>query len=212
VKSNPENKPIALIGYSGHAYVAADIFLSIGFNVSAYCDNEEKKYNPFSLKYLGKDSDESVRTLLKEYSYFIAIGDNTIRRKVYEQLCTILGDPLNAIHSSAVLSPSSILGNGVFVAGNSTINPLVKIGNGVICNTSCSIDHECVIDDFAHIAPGAVLCGNVRIGEGSFIGANAVIRQGISIGDNVMIGAGAVIVKDVPDNSIVIGNPQKSLK
>jgi sugar O-acyltransferase (sialic acid O-acetyltransferase NeuD family) len=208
----PLQKNIVLIGYSGHAFVAADIFLSRGLSMAGYCDNEEKNYNPFSLKYIGKDQDTAVLKLLKEYDYFIAIGDNTIRRKIFEHLSASLGMPVNAIHTSSVISSSSIIGNGVFIAANSTINPLVKIGNGVICNTSCSIDHECVIENFAHIAPGAVLCGNVRIGEGSFIGANSVIRQGINIGKNVMIGAGAVIVKDVADNSIIIGNPQKNLK
>jgi sugar O-acyltransferase (sialic acid O-acetyltransferase NeuD family) len=212
VKSNQENKPIVLIGYSGHAFVAADIFLSMGQTVSAYCDKAEKDFNPFSLKYLGKDSDTEVANSLREYVYFIAIGDNNTRRKIYERLSSQLGEPRNAIHKSAVISPSAKIGNGVFIAASATINPLAKIGNGVICNTSCSIDHECVVGDFAHIAPGAVLCGNVSVGENSFIGANAVVRQGIVIGKNVMIGAGAVIVKDVPDNSTIVGNPQKNLK
>jgi sugar O-acyltransferase (sialic acid O-acetyltransferase NeuD family) len=212
VKSNQENKPIVLIGYSGHAFVAADIFLSMGCIVAAYCDKEEKLLNPFSLKYLGQDSDAAVVKLLKDYNYFISVGDNVIRRKIYERLITQSGEPVNAIHKSSVISPSATIGKGVFIAASTTINPLVKIGNGVICNTSCSIDHECVVGDFAHIAPGAVLCGNVLVGENSFVGANAVVKQGITIGKNVMIGAGAVIVKDIPDNSTIVGNPQKNLK
>jgi sugar O-acyltransferase (sialic acid O-acetyltransferase NeuD family) len=212
MKSNSSNKPVALIGYSGHAFVAADIFLSMGKTVAAYCDNEEKSFNPFALKFLGNDYDKSVIGLLKSYDYFVAVGDNATRRKISERLANQLSDSINAIHTSSVISPSAIIGNGVFIAANVTINPLAKIGNGVICNTSCSIDHECAIGDFVHIAPGAVLCGNVTIGENSFVGANAVIRQGITIGKNVMIGAGAVVVKNISDHSTVIGNPHKNLK
>ena len=50
---------------------------------------------------------------------------------------------------------------------------------------------------------------NVKIGDGTFVGANAVIKQGIRVGKNAMIGAGAVVVKDVPDNLTVVGVPAK---
>jgi sugar O-acyltransferase (sialic acid O-acetyltransferase NeuD family) len=103
------------------------------------------------------------------------------------------------------------MGEGVMIAANATINPLAYLGRGVICNTSSSIDHECIIGDFCHIAPNAVLCGNVKIGKGTFVGANSVIRQGITIGNNVTIGAGTVVIRDIPDNATVVGNPQRIL-
>jgi hypothetical protein len=47
------------------------------------------------------------------------------------------------------------------------------------------------------------------IGDNVTIGCHVCIIGGVSIGNNVTIGAGAVIVKDVPDNAIVVGNPQR---
>lgn len=202
-----ENK-IILIGYSGHSFVVHDIFTSLSRNVFAYCDAGQKEYNPFSLIYLGNEN-QSISDLQKN-NFFISIGDNLIRRKIYNSLAEQNLFPINAIHSTSIISSSTeIQTNGVMISAGCIINPLVKIGNGTICNTGSIIEHECEIENFAHIGPGAVLCGNVQVGENSFIGAGAVIRQGIKIGKNVIVGAGAVVVKDVVDNATVIGCPAK---
>lgn len=50
------------------------------------------------------------------------------------------------------------------------------------------------------------------IGEKCFIGTNAIIMAGVKIGDQVIVGSGAVVTKDVPSNSIVVGNPAKIIK
>ena len=202
-------KPVAIIGYSGHAYVIVDILLNAGRLVTAYCDAEEKTRNPYHLQYLGKEIE--IIKKLKKFDLFVCVGHNGIREKIHIQMIQQLGNLINAIHPSAVISSSVRMGDGIMIAANATLNPLVELGRGVICNTSSSIDHECIIGDFAHIAPGAVLCGNVKVGKGSFVGANAVIRPGITIGNNVMIGAGTVVVKDIPDNATVVGNPQRIL-
>jgi len=202
-------KPVAIVGYSGHAYVIIDILLSAGRLVTAYCDQGEKDANPYHLDYLGKEAE--VINKLKKFDFFTCIGHNGIRERIHTQLSKYLGNPINAIHPSAVISASVKMGDGIMVAANATLNPLVELGTGVICNTSSTVEHECMIGDFSHIASGAVLCGNVIVGRSSFIGANSVIRQGIRIGDNVVIGAGTVVIKDVPDNATLIGNPARSL-
>jgi sugar O-acyltransferase (sialic acid O-acetyltransferase NeuD family) len=202
-------KPVAIVGYSGHAYVIIDIFLNAGRLVTAYCDSEKKSSNPYNLNYLGKETE--VIEQLKKFDYFACVGHNGIREKILTQLSLYLGDPINAIHPSAVISASAKMGTGNMIAANATLNPMVEIGNGVVCNTSSTIEHECIIGDYSFIAPGAVLCGNVKVGRSSFVGANSVIRQGVTIGNNVIIGAGTVVVKDIPDNTTVIGNPARKL-
>jgi len=201
---------MVLIGYSVHAFVVYSIFKAAGKNVTGYCDVTEKEYNPFGLPYFGTENSGTGLNAIKAGGYFIAVGDNLLRNKIYEGLQSKNLSSINAIHPSAVIDASAtIAAKGVMIAANVTVNPLASIATGAICNTGCIIEHECVVGEFAHIGPGAVLCGNVKIGDGTFIGANAVIRQGITVGKNAMIGAGAVVVKDIPDNVTVTGVPAK---
>lgn len=51
--------------------------------------------------------------------------------------------------------------------------------------------------------------GRVKIGDNVFIGMNSTILKGVTVGNNVVIGANSLINKDVPDNSVVVGNPQR---
>ena len=51
---------------------------------------------------------------------------------------------------------------------------------------------------------------NVR--KGATIGANATFLPGITIGEKAMVGAGAVVTKDVPANTLVVGNPSRVIK
>src|SRR4051812_41968648 len=138
-----------LIGYSGHSYVINGILNALGIKASGYCDTEEKKFNPFSLKYFNKETSEQGLKVLTDEDFFIAIGNNNIRQNIYNNLAGLNLLPVNVIHPSAVIDYSvEIAPHGVMIAPNVTINPLVKIGTGVICNTYCVIEHECVIEDF----------------------------------------------------------------
>ena len=202
-------KSVAVIGYSSHAYVAIDAIQTMKKEVTAYFEFEAKKLNPYDLNYQGEDSKEKLKKLSNQYDFFIGIGENHIRRKIYEINISI--DFINAIHSSAQIGSTIKFGKGVLVGPNVTVNALSKIGNGVICNSGSIIEHECEIGDFAHIAPGAVLCGNVEIGDNTFIGANTVVKQGIRIGENVVIGAGSVVTRDIENNQTVVGNPARKI-
>lgn len=59
---------------------------------------------------------------------------------------------------------------------------------------------------------GYTKIGRVRIGNNVFIGANTTILPGVTIGDNVIIGANGVVTKDIPENSVAIGNPCRVIK
>jgi acetyltransferase-like isoleucine patch superfamily enzyme len=77
------------------------------------------------------------------------------------------------------------------------------------------------IGEESYFASGAILFThdfsrnikmNTYVGKCCFIGANAIIMAGVKIGDEVIVGAGAIVTKDVPSNSIVVGNPAKVIR
>ncbi len=202
------DKPVILIGYSGHGYVLTDVAIENKISLLGYTEKATVPDNPFNLKYLGSENDEHLlNNFCDDADFIIGIGDNRKREQVFEKLlkngCKIM--TLKSL--SASVSTTSIIENGTFVNRNVSINAFARIGKNVILNTGCVIEHECIISDSVHIAPGAVLAGNVSVGERTFVGANSVIKQGIVIGADVIIGAGSVIIENIPDGVKVVGNP-----
>jgi sugar O-acyltransferase (sialic acid O-acetyltransferase NeuD family) len=202
-----------IIGYSGHSFVVCDAMQMNQIAITGYCDSQEKPDNPFGLNYIGSEEGNDAQKKLATEGYFVSIGVNTVRGKVTEMLSEKIGRlPGIVIHPTAWVSPKAKLSAGTFVSANATINALAVLGKGVIANTACVIEHECIIGDYAHICPGTVLAGNVSVGAYSFIGANSVVKQGVRIGSNVIVGAGTVVIRDLPDNVCVAGNPAKIIK
>ena len=83
---------------------------------------------------------------------------------------------------------------------------LIEIGNDVTLAPRVHIlAHDASI--FKHIGYSKI--GKVKIGNNVFVGANTTILPGVNIGNNTIIGAGSVVTKDLPENSIAVGNPAK---
>ena len=201
-----ENK-CAIIGYSGHAYVVADSFVSMGYSLNYYSNLNKVVNNPFNLEYLGCEADANFYGWEMGLSFILGIGDNNLRYKAGQLILSKSQIIQNVIDPHSLISKTANIGKGVFVSKGVMVNPFCAIGNFTILNTGSIIEHECEIGIAAHIAPGAVLAGNVKIGNRTFIGANAVIKQGVVIGDDVIIGAGSVVLHDVENNSKLVGNP-----
>jgi sugar O-acyltransferase (sialic acid O-acetyltransferase NeuD family) len=205
-------KELYILGGSGHALVVKDSASLVGFEIKGYFDLKQSIVFPNSFPYLGIESVELVQKLPSESAFFPAIGDNNLRFKMVEFMHDNHLKEVVLIHPDSCVSSDSWIGASSMIGPKAIVNPLTHIGAGVIINSGAIIEHECVIGNFCHIAPGATILGNVQIGDFSFVGGNAVVKQGVKIGTNVVIGAGSVVLHDIPDHSIVVGNPAKSIK
>ena len=154
---------------------------------------------------------EKVLEFNKEnYDYFIAIGDNNIRKSIFLRLNKLNFNFVNILHSKSFIDKDSEMGIGNFFGQFSNMGTCTKIGNFNIINSYGNIEHEVNIGDFNHIAPSSTVCGRTSLNDGIFIGANAVIIEKLSIADNTTIGAGSVVLKSVKiKNQKLLGVPAK---
>jgi len=142
----------------------------------------------------------------KDYTAFLAIGDNKIRCEKMNWLIKYKVSFVNLIHPQSTISKFSSLGVGICVMAHAVINPGTFIGDGVIINTSASIDHDCILEDYAHISPNCSLSGNVKIGKFTHLGTGTSVHPGIVIGNNVCTGVGSKIYKDILDKEVIKNN------
>ncbi len=119
----------------------------------------------------------------------------------------------------AYVGDNTIIGDNVMIGSLSHIDYNVKIGNNTRIEGSVYIPPLTVIGNNVFIAPGATFTNDpypmspkmigVTVEDGAIIAARAVIKPGIIIGKNAVVGMGSVVTKDVPSETVVIGNPAR---
>lgn len=205
-------KPVILLGSGGHARVLLDILNLRNIEVLGYTDIKESKYD-LKIKYIGCD-DDILRYSTDKIMLVNGIGstgDNALRKKIYTDFKHKGYSFLTLIHPSAVIAKDVTLHEGVQVMAGAILQTGVTVGANSIVNTRASIDHDCLIGESVHIAPGVTLSGNVTIEEDVHIGTGASVIQNVSIQRNSIVGAGAVVIRDVPPFSKVVGIPAKEV-
>ena len=210
-------KNVVIFGSSGHAKVIADIIEQAGlYKIIGLIDkNQPLGTESFGYKVLG--SEDALPQQIKEYDIeggIIGIGDNWVRHLVAQNIRQMIPDFhfIKAVHPAAQIARQVTLKPGTVVMAGAVINSGSEIGEFCIVNTNSSIDHDNILEDYCSIMPNAATGGNVRVGAFSALGMGASILHQVQIGAHSIIGAGSVVLKDVVDNSVLVGSPAKVKK
>jgi sugar O-acyltransferase (sialic acid O-acetyltransferase NeuD family) len=190
-----------LCGAGGHAKVIIDILEANGIHIDGLFENDKTIHS--LLDYPVFHTDRLKGPLI------ISVGNNKIRKKIAFATDVEWG---RAIHPSAIISKRATVDVGTVIMQGAIIQSCANTGKHCIVNTGASVDHECIIHDFVHVSPHATLCGNVEVGEGTWIGAGATVIQGVKIGKWSTVGAGSVVTGDIPDHVVAYGSPCKVIR
>lgn len=211
------DSPVIVVGAGGHARVVADALRAASVEVIGFVDaaivRRDARLDGHPV--LGDDSalaayDVAAVMLANGIG---GVGDTSapsLRRQVQDGLMTQGWRFTMVRHPSAIVSPSAIIGPGVQLLAGCVVQAGARIGAGSIIGARAVVEHDTLVGAWCHVAPGAVLCGNVTLADGCHVGAGAVVRQGVELGNRVVVGVGAAVVRNVA-SGVVAGVPARPL-
>jgi UDP-perosamine 4-acetyltransferase len=205
-----------IIGAGGHSRVVISILRELNVcQIEGILDLSEIESSELILgvPVLGSVALLDKLNSSKKLDYYLAIGDNLIRRYWYEKLSRQNCSLPNLISPHAIVDASAILGDANMICSRAFIGPGAVIQSNNLFNTGSIIEHEVIVGSHCHFAPASSMAGRVVVGDECFIGAGATILPKVRIVDRVMVGGGALINRDLQiSGSTYVGVPGKLLE
>jgi len=210
IKLAPSKKPYILIfGAGGHAKSIVDMVKQLDEYVIAGLLDDNKQLTGREVLGIPVLGTRALFPVLIEQGVKQAangvggILDINIRIKVFETLENAGFSFPSLVHPRATVEKSAIMEAGVQVFANAYVGSEAHLYPRCMINTNAVVSHDCVIGMYTHVAPGALLAGQVHIGARTLVGMGVTTAIGVRIGANVRIGNGAIILADVPDKTII---------
>lgn len=147
----------------------------------------------------------------------IAIANSTVREKLAAR-CENAGIGIASVRAAnSIVLDNVEIAEGSILCGYTHLTSNIRIGRYFHANIYSYVAHDCVIGDYVTFAPSVKCNGNVHIEDHAYIGTGAILKQGtpdrpLRIGRGAVIGMGAVVTKDVPEGTIVVGNPARPMQ
>ena len=147
--------------------------------------------------------------IIEEKEVVIAMGEPKERYNMY---CKAKKDGLSfatLIDCTATISKTATIAQGCIVYAGAVVSSEAEIQENCMLMFHSIIGHHAVIRRNSVVCPKANVGGFSRVGEEAFIGLGSSMLQHVNVGSHAIVGLGSMVFRDVPDNTVVIGNPAR---
>ncbi|MEW6996611.1 hypothetical protein AADZ86_02735 [Colwelliaceae bacterium BS250] len=188
-------KQLVIVGSGGHGQAVADLALSSGKfeKVSFVDDSYPDNTTALNLDVLGK-SDSLFSGTIKFDACIVAIGNNAVRKKLVSKIVEHNLPLISLIHPRAWVSDYATIGLGVVVMAGAIVGTNAKLALGSLVNANAAVDHDCFLDEFAHIGVGVNLAGGVKVGKSVWLQAGCSAGYFVEVADDELVPPGTILV------------------
>ncbi|MBC1944765.1 hypothetical protein HCJ32_07305 [Listeria booriae] len=196
---------LIIIGDGGHSKMVQNIVRESGtYQLTEVWDDKYRE--PVArdgVVYTSLDGQlQGLTQMDADATFFVAIGDNDIRKKIARTLALAGKKFAVIIHPTAFVEATVEIGEGSLVMAGSIIQANTVLGKHVIVNSGATVEHDISVGNFVHFAPGSVVTGGCTVADNVLVGAGSVVVPNISIGANVVVGAGSTLTRNIESNTV----------
>jgi sugar O-acyltransferase (sialic acid O-acetyltransferase NeuD family) len=190
---------LGIFGFGGHA---KEVAAQINHPVTFFVDDD----------YVQEGTLPISSFIPEIYKLIVAVSDPEEREKIINRLPNKT-KYFTFIHpTTIIMSKDVLIGEGSFIGANSILTTNIQIGKHAILNRGNQIGHDTIIGDFFSAMPGAIVSGNVSIGDRVYFGTNSTVIEKKKISNDVIIGANGVVVSNLIEPGTYVGVPVKKIK
>ena len=174
------NKKLYIVGAGGHGKVISQALVASKRTITAFLDEDNDKQGKTLMNIPILDLKATLLTRKPTNTELAnGIGLGSKRKQQFNNLKRRRFKFISLSHPSSIIANDVMMEPGVQIMAGAVLQPGTMIGPNVVLNTGCRVDHDCNIEAHSFIAPGVVICGNVKIGVSTHIGAGATIIENI---------------------------------
>lgn len=202
---------LLIFPFNGNGLEALDC-LGNNFDLLGFIDDTKEKQGKHRLGF-----EVFSREAIERYSeakILVVPGSSTSfqdRRRIIEGLHIPTNRLATVIHPKATISSLATIGHNVLIMAGTVITSNGIIGNHICILPNTVIHHDVIIGDYTLIGSNVCIAGHTIIESNCYIGSRSSIINNVVIGRCTLVGMGTNVIKSLPENSKVVGNPARQI-